>query len=128
MKTYIDHGGNISHEPHSTFHRFLGVLFEFFIMWDLSFGSELLTGQVSLCYFEGELVGDLHFFFPAPPGFNVIRLSDSKGSTSVDESPVCISMSGSYDPLFVSTQTIGFMRRRRGGHTIPCASLEQRLR
>jgi hypothetical protein len=60
---------------------------------------------------EGEQDGDLHFFLPAPPGFNVVRLSDSKGSTSVDESPVRITMSGSYDPLFVSTQTIG----SRGG-------------
>jgi hypothetical protein len=42
-ETYIDHGGNISHEPHPTLHRFLGVLLEFLVMRDLSFGSEFLA-------------------------------------------------------------------------------------
>jgi hypothetical protein len=41
--TYIDHGGYISHEPHPTLHGFLGVLLEFLVMRDLSFGGEFLA-------------------------------------------------------------------------------------
>ena len=44
-ETYIDHGGNISHEPHPTLHRFLGMFLKFLVMWDLSLGSEFLAAQ-----------------------------------------------------------------------------------
>ena len=43
--TYIDHGGNISHEPHPTLHGFLGMFLKFLVMWDLSLGSEFLAAQ-----------------------------------------------------------------------------------
>lgn len=42
-ETYIDHGGNISHEPHPTLHGFLGMFLKFLVMWDLSLGSEFLA-------------------------------------------------------------------------------------
>ena len=45
--TYIDECRDISHEPHSAFHRFLGVLFELDIVRDLSLGREFLTARVS---------------------------------------------------------------------------------
>lgn len=41
--TYVDHGGYISHEPHPTLHRLLGMFLELYIMRDLALGSELLT-------------------------------------------------------------------------------------
>lgn len=43
--TYIDHGGNISHEPHPTLHGFLGMFLEFLVMRDLSFGCEFLAAK-----------------------------------------------------------------------------------
>jgi hypothetical protein len=75
-ETYIDHGGNISHEPHPTLHGFLGVLLEFLVMRDLSFGGEFLAAK-SASMQHNVRIRDLHFLLPALPGLDVICLPDS---------------------------------------------------
>jgi len=74
--TYIDHGGNISHEPHPTLHRFLGMFLEFLIMRDLSLGGELLAA-LSASVQHNVRIRDLHFLLPSPPGLDVVCLPDS---------------------------------------------------
>jgi hypothetical protein len=75
-RTYIDHGGYISHEPHPTLHGFLGMFLEFLVMRDLSFGCKFLAA-LSASVQHNVRIRDLHFLLPAPPGLDVIRLPDS---------------------------------------------------
>jgi hypothetical protein len=77
---YIDHGGNISHEPHPTLHGFLGMFLEFLVVWDLSFGGEflaVLSASVQQNARKEVRISDLHFLLPTPPGLDVICLPDS---------------------------------------------------
>jgi hypothetical protein len=46
--TYVDHSRDISHEPHSTLHRLLGMFLKFYIVGNLSLGSKFLTARSAL--------------------------------------------------------------------------------
>jgi hypothetical protein len=60
-KTYVDHSRDISHEPHPALHRLLGMFLEFYIVRDLSLGSEFLTARSAWSSMYTSRVDELTF-------------------------------------------------------------------
>jgi hypothetical protein len=140
VSTYLDQSGYISHQPHFTFHRFLGVFLEFFIVGDLALGSEFFAISISFDSFFAYAYELDMMTGPTsrPVGVAKISHSPSVGLVVVDRCRL-----GSYRYLhdrpirsYKSVSvflTLAFLRSWRPSLTAslltnPCASSGQRLR